>query len=93
MIPSVRSWASRLAWVGSPDGSVAHHRLDASAEGDTGCSARAVPARHRHSQLDDDRRLMADKSPRQHQSKKSGKTMKEKRTEKKAKQVAKRPAK
>lgn len=33
---------------------------------------------------------MADKSPRQHQSKKSGKSLKEKRTEKKAK-VAKRP--
>lgn len=29
---------------------------------------------------------MADKSPRQHQSKKSGKTLKEKRGEKKAKQ-------
>jgi len=36
---------------------------------------------------------MADKSPRRHQSKKSGKTMKEKRTDKKAKQVAKRAAK
>jgi hypothetical protein len=36
---------------------------------------------------------MADKSPRQHQSKKSGKTMKEKRTDKKAKQVAKRAGK
>jgi len=34
---------------------------------------------------------MADKSPRQHQSKKSGKTLKEKRTAKKAK-VTKRPA-
>jgi hypothetical protein len=32
---------------------------------------------------------MADKSPRQHQSKKSGKTLKEKRVEKKAKQAAK----
>jgi hypothetical protein len=36
--------------------------------------------------------LMADKSPRQHQSKKSGKTLKEKRSEKKAKQVSKRPS-
>ncbi len=34
---------------------------------------------------------MADKSPRQHQSKKSGKTLKEKRTEKKAKSSSKRP--
>jgi hypothetical protein len=33
---------------------------------------------------------MADKSPRQHQSKKSGKTLKEKRGEKKAKQAPKR---
>jgi len=33
---------------------------------------------------------MADKSPRQHQSKKSGKSLKEKRGEKKLKQVAKR---
>jgi len=33
---------------------------------------------------------MADKSPRQHQSKKSGKTLKEKRGEKKAKQAEKR---
>jgi hypothetical protein len=33
---------------------------------------------------------MADKSPRQHQSKKSGKTLKEKRGEKKAKQETKR---
>jgi hypothetical protein len=32
---------------------------------------------------------MADKSPRQHQSKKSGKTLKEKRVAKKAKQAAK----
>ena len=31
---------------------------------------------------------MADKSPRQHQSKKAGKTLKEKRGEKKAKQAA-----
>jgi hypothetical protein len=31
---------------------------------------------------------MADKSPRQHQSKKSGKSLKEKRVEKKAKQAA-----
>ena len=36
---------------------------------------------------------MADKSPRQHQSKKSGKSLKEKRTEKKAKVAAKRPVK
>jgi hypothetical protein len=36
-------------------------------------------------------RLMADKSPRQHQSKKSGKSLKEKREEKKAKQETKRP--
>ena len=35
---------------------------------------------------------MADKSPRQHQSKKSGKTLKEKRSDKKAKQASKRPA-
>ena len=35
---------------------------------------------------------MADKSPRQHQSKKSGKTLKEKRGEKKLKQKAKRGA-
>ena len=34
---------------------------------------------------------MADKSPRQHQTKKSGKTLKEKRTEKKAKAASKRP--
>ena len=34
---------------------------------------------------------MADKSPRQHQSKKPGKSLKEKRSEKKAKQAAKRP--
>jgi hypothetical protein len=34
---------------------------------------------------------MGDKSPRQHQSKKSGKSLKEKRGEKKAKQAAKRP--
>lgn len=34
---------------------------------------------------------MADKSPRQHQSKKAGKTLKEKRGEKKAKQAGKRP--
>jgi hypothetical protein len=36
---------------------------------------------------------MADKSPRQHQTKKSGKSLKEKRTEKKAKVAAKRPIK
>ena len=35
---------------------------------------------------------MADKSPRQHQSKKSGKTLKVKRGEKKLKQTAKRDA-
>jgi hypothetical protein len=35
---------------------------------------------------------MADKSPRQHQSKKSGKTLKEKRGEKKLKQANKRAA-
>jgi hypothetical protein len=34
---------------------------------------------------------MADKSPRQHQTKKSGKSLKEKRGEKKAKQATKRP--
>jgi hypothetical protein len=34
---------------------------------------------------------MADKSPRQHQAKKPGKTLKEKRGEKKAKQATKRP--
>lgn len=34
---------------------------------------------------------MSDKSPRQHESKKSGKSLKEKRAEKKAKQVTKRP--
>jgi hypothetical protein len=34
---------------------------------------------------------MADKSPRQHQSKKSGKSLKEKREEKKSKQGTKRP--
>jgi hypothetical protein len=33
---------------------------------------------------------MADKSPRQHQSKKSGKTLKQKRAEKSAKQATKR---
>jgi hypothetical protein len=33
---------------------------------------------------------MADKSPRQHQSKKSGKTLKQKREERKAKQATKR---
>ena len=36
---------------------------------------------------------MADRSPRQHQTKKSGKSLKEKRTEKKAKVAAKRPIK
>jgi len=35
---------------------------------------------------------MSDKSPRQHQSKKSGKTLKEKRSEKKAKSATKRPS-
>jgi hypothetical protein len=39
----------------------------------------------------DEEQQMADKSPRQHQSKKSGKTLKEKRGEKKAKQAKKRP--
>jgi hypothetical protein len=34
---------------------------------------------------------MADKSPRQHQSKKSGKTLKEKRSDKKTKAASKRP--
>jgi hypothetical protein len=34
---------------------------------------------------------VADKSPRQHQSKKSGKTLKEKRVDKKTKQATKRP--
>jgi hypothetical protein len=34
---------------------------------------------------------MADKSPRQHQSKKPGKTLKEKRAEKKAKQATSKP--
>ena len=34
---------------------------------------------------------MADKSPRQHQSKKSGQSLKEKREEKKTKQATKRP--
>jgi hypothetical protein len=34
---------------------------------------------------------MADKSPRQHQSKKAGKTLKEKRLEKKAKQATSKP--
>ena len=34
---------------------------------------------------------MADKSPRQHQSKKSGKSLKEKRVDKKAKGAVKRP--
>lgn len=34
---------------------------------------------------------MADKSPRQHQSKKSGKSLKEKRMDKKAKSATKRP--
>jgi hypothetical protein len=34
---------------------------------------------------------MSDKSPRQHQSKKSGKSLKEKRVDKKAKQADKRP--
>jgi hypothetical protein len=34
---------------------------------------------------------MADKSPRQHQSKKSGKSLKEKRAEKKAKQATSKP--
>jgi hypothetical protein len=36
---------------------------------------------------------VADKSPRQHQSKKSGKSLKEKRQDKKAKVAAKRPVK
>jgi len=35
---------------------------------------------------------MADKSPRQHQSKKSGKSLKEKRNDKKAKQATQRPS-
>jgi hypothetical protein len=35
---------------------------------------------------------MSDKSPRQHESKKSGKTLKEKRAEKKAKSAHKRPS-
>jgi hypothetical protein len=35
---------------------------------------------------------MSDKSPRQHQSKKSGKSLKEKRLEKRAKVAAKRPS-
>ena len=34
---------------------------------------------------------MADKSPRQHQSKKTGKTLKEKRAEKKAKHATSKP--
>jgi hypothetical protein len=37
--------------------------------------------------------LMSDKSPRSHESKKSGKSLKEKRTAKKAKLAAKRPIK
>jgi hypothetical protein len=36
---------------------------------------------------------VADKSPRQHESKKPGKSLKEKRSEKKAKVAAKRPVK
>lgn len=36
---------------------------------------------------------MADKSPRQHQSKKAGKSLKEKRADKKEKDAAKRPTK
>ena len=36
---------------------------------------------------------MADKSPRQHQSKKSGKSLKEKAAQKKAKQATQRPSK
>jgi hypothetical protein len=39
---------------------------------------------------DEEHTTMADKSPRQHQSKKSGKSLKEKRTEKKGKQATKR---
>jgi hypothetical protein len=40
---------------------------------------------------DEEHNTVADKSPRQHQSKKSGKSLKEKRTEKKGKQTTKRP--
>ncbi len=39
---------------------------------------------------DEEHTTVADKSPRQHQSKKSGKSLKEKRTEKKGKQATKR---
>ena len=39
---------------------------------------------------DEEHSNVADKSPRQHQSKKSGKSLKEKRTEKKGKQATKR---
>ena len=48
-----------------------------------------VPCRHNVYRADEEQR-MADKSPRQHQSKKSGKSLKEKRGEKKAKQAKKR---
>jgi hypothetical protein len=39
---------------------------------------------------DEEHTTVVDKSPRQHQSKKSGKSLKEKRTEKKGKQASKR---
>jgi len=46
---------------------------------------------HGHHPPNEEHTTMADKSPRQHQSKKSGKSLKEKRTEKKGKQATKRP--
>ena len=49
-------------------------------------AAAAPPPNH----LDEEHTTVADKSPRQHQSKKSGKSLKEKRTEKKGKQTTKR---
>jgi hypothetical protein len=55
-------------------------------------AGRRPSARDEQSQLTNTTRggTMADKSPRQHQSKKSGKTLKEKRRDKKVKQATKR---
>ena len=52
--------------------------------------SRTAPTTHtRSSRPTTERGAMADKSPRQHQSKKSGKSLKEKRRDKKAKQATK----
>ena len=56
----------------------------------TAATGTARRVRHPHTGPPRKEDEMADKSPRQHQSKKSGKTLKEKRSEKKAKQDPKR---